>query len=324
MIPHELSIQTIKEVYKKIKPYINTTPLIKANKFLDDTLSTNIYLKFECFQKSGSFKARGAINNILSSDKKDLETGITAVSAGNHAIAASYAANVFNLKNKIFLYKSANKYRVEACENYNANILFTDAENAFDEVKEAEKQGYKFVHPFDGAHTLQGSATLGMEIFNQLNSMNTKIDNVLISVGGGGLISGVGAILKQYFPNVNIIGIEPDEAKGITDSLKVNMPLQKVNINSIADSLCAPIHMPYSFNVAKQVIDEMINITDKDMSEAMIFACNHLKLFLEPACVAGFGALTKFQHKNFEGQNTLILLCGSNIDFQSWNSLVNN
>ena len=226
MIPQELSIQTIQEVYKKIKPYINTTPLIKANKFLDDTLSTNIYLKFECFQKSGSFKARGAINNILSSDKKDLETGITAVSAGNHAIAASYAANVFNLKNKIFLYKSANKYRVEACENYNANILFTDAENAFNEVKEAEKQGYKFVHPFDGIHTLQGSATLGMEIFNQLNSMNTKIDNVLISVGGGGLISGVGAILKQYFPNVNIIGVEPDEAKGITDSLKVNTPLQ--------------------------------------------------------------------------------------------------
>ena len=324
MIPQELSIQTIQEVYKKIKPYINTTPLIKANKFLDDTLSTNIYLKFECFQKSGSFKARGAINNILSSDKKDLENGITAVSAGNHAIAASYAANVFNLKNKIFLYKSANKYRVEACENYNANILFTDAENAFDEVKEAEKQGYKFVHPFDGIHTLQGSATLGMEIFNQLNNMNTKIDNVLISVGGGGLISGVGAILKQYFPNVNIIGIEPDEAKGITDSLKVNTPLQKVNINSIADSLCAPIHMPYSFNVAKEVIDEMINITDKDMLEAMIFACNHLKLFLEPACVAGFGALKKFQHKNFEGQNTLILLCGSNIDFQSWNSLVNN
>ena len=324
MIPEELSIQTIQEVYKKIKPYINTTPLIKANKFLDDTLSTNIYLKFECFQKSGSFKARGAINNILSSDKKDLEKGITAVSAGNHAIAASYAANVFNLKNKIFLYKSANKYRVEACENYNANILFTDAENAFDEVKEAEKQGYKFVHPFDGIHTLQGSATLGMEIFNQLNSMNTKIDNVLISVGGGGLISGVGAILKQYFPNINIIGIEPDEAKGITDSLKANKPLKKVYINSIADSLCAPIHMPYSFNVAKQVIDEMINITDKDMSEAMIFAFNHLKLFLEPACVAGFGALTKLQHKKFKGQNTLILLCGSNIDFQSWNSLVNN
>ena len=136
MIPDELSINTIKKVYQQIKPYINTTPLIKANDFIDETLSSNIYLKYECFQKSGSFKARGAINNILSSSEKDLENGITAVSAGNHAIATSYAANIFNLKNKIFLYKSANKYRVQACKNYNANISFTVAEKAFDEVKD--------------------------------------------------------------------------------------------------------------------------------------------------------------------------------------------
>ena len=207
MIPEELSIKTIEKVYQQIKPYINTTPLIKADNYIDNTFNSNIYLKYECFQKSGSFKARGAINNILSSNEKDLENGITAVSAGNHAIAASYAANIFNLKNKIFLYKSANKYRVQACKNYNANISFTVAEKAFDEVKEAEKQGYKFVHPFDGAYTLQGSATLGLEIINQINDMNTKIDNILISVGGGGLISGVGAVLKQYFPNINIIGI---------------------------------------------------------------------------------------------------------------------
>ena len=212
MIPDELSINTIKKVYQQIKPYINTTPLIKANDFIDETLSSNIYLKYECFQKSGSFKARGAINNILSSSEKDLENGITAVSAGNHAIAASYAANIFNLKNKIFLYKSANKYRVQACKNYNANISFTVAEKAFDEVKDAEKQGYKFLHPFDGPHTLQGSATLGLEIIDQINDMDTKIDNVLISVGGGGLISGVGAVLKQFFPNINIIGIFGVEA----------------------------------------------------------------------------------------------------------------
>ena len=324
MIPEDLSIKTIEKVYQKIRPYVDITPLIKANKFIDKTFNSNVFLKYECFQKSGSFKARGAINNILSSDKKDLKNGITAVSAGNHAIAASYAANIFNLKNKIFLYKSANKYRIQACENYKANIVFTNAEKAFDEVKEAEKQGYKFVHPFEGVHTLQGSATLGLEIINQINEIDAKIDNILISVGGGGLISGVGAVLKQYLPNINLIGIEPEGAKGITDSLKANQPLKKVQINSIADSLCAPVHMPYSFSIAKQVIDEMINITDKDMSDAMLFSYNHLKLFLEPACVAGFAALKKFKFENFRGQNTLILLCGSNIDFSSWNSIINN
>ena len=124
--------------------------------------------------------------------------------------------------------------------------------------------------------------------------MNTTIDNVLISVGGGGLISGVGAILKQQLPNINIIGIEPDEARGLTDSLKANQPLQKVHINSIADSLCAPIHMPYSFSIAKQVIDNMINISDKDMLNSMLFAFNHLKLLFLLAKI--------IQHMRFSGR----------------------
>ena len=324
MIPKELSFNTVEQVYKNIKPFINVTPLIKANKIIDETFKTNIFLKFECFQKSGSFKARGATNNILSSDKKDLQNGITAVSAGNHAIAASYVSNIFKLKNKIFLYESANPYRVNVCKNYGANILFTNANNAFEEVRNAERDGYKFIHPFDGLHTLQGSATLGLEIANQIKNLNTKVDNVFISVGGGGLISGIGSALKQFFPKVNIFGVEPDGAKGMTDSLKDNSPLRKVEIDSIADSLCAPLHMPYSFDVAKKVIDQMINISDQDMIDSMLFAFKNLKLFLEPACVAGFAALKKMNSSTLKNKNTLILLCGSNIDFQSWNQIIKN
>ena len=322
MIPEELSITEVKKVYKKILPYINITPLEKASKTIDEYLNTNIYLKYECFQKSGSFKARGAVNNIISSSKNELQNGITAVSAGNHAIATSYVSSIFNLKNKIFLYDSANSYRVEACKNYNANILFTNANLAFEEVKNAEKEGYKFIHPFDGPYTLQGSGTLGLEIINQIKELNVRIDNVLISVGGGGLISGVGAILKQEFPNIKLIGIEPDKAKGMTDSLKKNSPLEKVDINSMADSLSAPLHMPYSFSIAKQVIDTMINVSDDEMISSMLYAFNNLKMFLEPACVAGFAALKYYLKSEFYNQNTLVLLCGSNIDYLSWKNIV--
>lgn len=324
MIPKELSKNTVEQIYNKIIPYINITPLKKASKIIDDDFNTNIYFKFECFQKSGSFKARGAINNILSSDKDELKRGITAVSAGNHAIAASYAANIFNLKNKIFLYDSANQYRVKACKNYNANIFFTNAKSAFKEVKIAENEGYNFIHPFDGYKTLQGSATLGLEIINQINDLDLKIDNLLISVGGGGLISGVGSIVKQYYPNINLIGIEPYGAKGITDSLKGDAPLKNVELNTIADSLSAPLHMPYSFSIAKEVINRMVNVSDKNMIDAMKYSFEYLKLFLEPACVAGFAALKSNIKKEFKGQNTLILLCGSNIDYKSWNKLVKN
>ena len=145
---------------------------------------------------------------------------------------------------------------------------------------------------------------------------------MIISVGGGGLISGIGSALKQIFPNVNIVGVEPNGAKGMTNSLKDNSPLSKVEIDSIADSLCAPLHMPYSFDVAKKVIDQMINISDQDMIDSMLFAFKNLKLFLEPACVAGFAALKKMSPLKLRNKNTLILLCGSNIDYQSWNQIV--
>tara|TARA_Y100001936_G_C16047317_1_gene655474 strand:- start:176 stop:1150 length:975 start_codon:yes stop_codon:yes gene_type:complete len=324
MIPVELSIPFIENVYSKIKKLINITPLIKANNFIDTDLNTKVFLKFECFQKSGSFKARGAINNILSIKTNNLKNGITAVSAGNHAIATSFVANIFNLKNKIFLYDSANPYRIKACKSYNANILLTNAKKGFKEVRNAENEGYVFIHPFDGVYTLQGSASLGLEIVNQIKTLNIKIDNVLISVGGGGLISGVGSILKQFFPKIKIIGVEPENAKGMTQSLQLGSPLKNVKINSIADSLCAPLHMPYSFNVAKNIIDEMINVSDNEMIEAMLYAFYNLKLFLEPACVASFAAIKKLNKKEIRHQNTLIVLCGSNIDFQSWKKLVIN
>ena len=169
---------------------------------------------------------------------------------------------------------------------------------------------------------MQGAGTLGLEIANQIKNLNTTIDNILISVGGGGLVSGIGSALKQIFPHINIIGVEPIGAKGMTDSLKKNVPLDKVEIDSIADCLCAPLHLPYSFDVASKVIDQMINISDIDMIESMKFAFKNLKLFLEPACVAGFAALKKINSSKLINQNTLILLCGSNIDTLSWKQMI--
>jgi len=318
LIPKELSPNSISKVYDLIKPYINITPLIKATNFFDNLFNTKLFFKCEFMQNSGSFKSRGAINNILSINEDKLINGITTVSAGNHAIAASYAANLFNIKNKIFLYKSANKFRVQTCKNLNANIIFTDPKLAFQNVKSAEDQGYTFVHPFDGVYTLQGTSTLGYEIFNQIND----IDNVVISIGGGGLISGVGAFLKQLNPKCKIIGIEPEGASGMSESINKGHAIKNVIIDSIADSLCTPLHMPYSFSVAKQVIDEIVIVKDQEMIKSMKFVAEHLKLFLEPACVAGIAALNGSLRGRFVNQKTLVILCGSNIDIDTWLNLI--
>ena len=323
MIPKDLSVDNISKIYKKIRPFINKTPFLKCPDDIDNYFSTNLFFKCEFLQKSGSFKARGAINNIISQDQSKFDKGITAVSAGNHAIAASFVANQFKLKNKIFLYESANQYRVQTCKNYGANIIFTNPKQAFLDAENAKNEGYYFIHPFDGPLTLQGSATLGLEIVEYLKSINTKIDNLLISVGGGGLISGVSSYVKQFYPKIKIIGVEPENAKGLSQSFEANKPLNNVKVNSIADSLSAPLHMKYSFDVAKQVIDKMVTVSDDEMKEFMVFCYKNFKLFLEPACVAGLAALKYKINSELNGNNTMVILCGSNIDKQTWVNLIN-
>ena len=319
MIPEELNKKNIENTYKKLFPYIIKTPIIKSSSLMNEVFNTEVFLKLEFLQNSGTFKARGAINNILNIDKKILNKGITAVSAGNHAIAASYVANKFNLKNKIFIYESANKFRVDICKNLGANLHFTDPHSAFKDVENASNnEGYYFVHPFDGIFTIQGTASLGLEIYNQLNF----IDNAIISVGGGGLISGVGSIIKQFNPSCKIIGVEPEGAKGLSDSIKNNKPIKNVKVNSIADSLCSPLHMDYSFNVAKKVIDRIVTVNDLELKTSMQFMFENFKMMLEPACVAGIAALLGPLKNQLLNQKTLVILCGSNIDGKTWNDLV--
>ena len=319
MIPKELLLENIIKVHNKLSPYVLRTPLLKAWPLISEIFDTNIYFKMEFLQHSGTFKARGAVNNILNLSELSRSKGITAVSAGNHAIATSYVANKFKLKNKIYIYNSANKYRVNKCKEMNANIFFTNPHSAFKDVEKTSKEeGYYFIHPFDGMYTLQGTASLGLEICNQLKN----IDNIIISVGGGGLIGGVGSVIKQFYPNCNVIGVEPEGAQGLTDSLKLNDPVKNVKINTIADSLSAPLHMPYSFSICQKVIDKIVTVSDKEMINAMKFMFEKSKMLLEPACVAGIAALMGPLKDKFKNQKTLIVLCGSNIDVKSWSNLV--
>tara|TARA_A100001011_G_scaffold154120_1_gene162568 strand:- start:800 stop:1771 length:972 start_codon:yes stop_codon:yes gene_type:complete len=323
LIPPELSIDNIRFTYNKIKPFINKTPFLRGSKKINEYFSSNIYFKCEFLQKSGSFKARGAINNIISQDKNNFNKGITAVSAGNHAIAASFVANLFQLNNKIFLYESANQHRIKICKNYGANIKFTNPKQAFVDAENAQKEGYYFIHPFDGPYTLQGSATLGLEITEYFKILGKKLDYLIISVGGGGLISGVSSYVKQIFPDTKIIGVEPEGARGMSDSLNLGKPLDNIKVNTIADSLSAPLHMKYSFDVAKENIDEMITVSDEEMKKYMLFAFDNLKLMLEPACVAGLAAIKNKLRNKLKNKNSLVILCGSNIDKITWNELTN-
>ena len=320
MIPKELNYEIITKIYSKLLPYVLQTPIIACSELINDIFNTKLYLKLEFLQHAGVFKIRGAINNILNLSEKQKKIGVTAVSAGNHAIATAYAANKFNIKSKVFMYKNANNFRVQKVKSYNSNLILSEPSNAFTDMEKASlNEGLAVIHPFDGLRTIQGTASLGFEISEQINEM----DNILISVGGGGLISGIGSIIKQKYPKCKIIGVEPEGAAGLSKSLELNKPISNVPINTIADSLSAPLHFPYSFAICKEVIDKTILVSDEELKNAMKFMFDNFKFILEPACVAGIAGLLGNLKNQFNNQKTLVILCGTNIDMQTWTDLTN-
>ncbi|PPR47129.1 MAG: Phenylserine dehydratase [Alphaproteobacteria bacterium MarineAlpha5_Bin9] len=316
MIDVNFSVKNIQNIKKMISPYILNTPIIHDSNNSILSKNRNLFFKLEFLQNGGSFKSRGAINNVLSLNKKEKKNGVLAVSAGNHAISVAYASNILKVKNKVIMLKSSNEYRRKTVRQLGSKLIIAkNAKIAFDKANIIAKKENRFlIHPFDGVKTLQGSATLGLEICQRFN----KLDNLIISVGGGGLIAGTSIMIKQKFPNCKIIGVEPKEASGLTQSLKAGRALNSVKVNTIADSLGPPYHMKYSFDICKNHIDEMILISDHQMKRAMKFVYNNYKFILEPAACAGIAALQGPLSKRLLNETTLVLLCGSNIDLNTW------
>jgi threonine dehydratase len=251
---------------------------------------------------------------------KKKKNGVIAVSAGNHAIAVAYASSIANVNSKVIMYKSSNIFRLEKTKSFNSEIIIANPKEGFKKMEKISKdEGRIIIHPFESIKTIQGSATLGYEICEDIN----HIDNIIISVGGGGLIAGVSSMIRQRFPNCRIIGVEPEGARGLTDSLEKGFPVQTVKINTIADSLSPPMHLPKSFSICQKNIDQMVLVSDIQMQQAMKFMAQYCKLILEPAGVAGIAALQGPLKNKFKNQTTVVVLCGANIDMNSWINLTN-
>ena len=317
-----LTLVKIRQTAGRIEGYLHHTPIFHwQDAWVRSQLGEGeLHLKLEFLQQTGSFKPRGALNNALTRPETERNQGVTAVSAGNHAIAVAYAAKTLGISAKVLMHRKANPLRVAKCQHYGAEVLLVDdITQAFvllDEI--AEKEDRTIIHPFDSAPTLQGTGTLGLEIGDALKDLDT----ILVAVGGGGLIGGVASALKQMQPAIEVIGVEPVGAAGLTQSLELGRPLEKVSVSTIADSMGAPLHCQMSFGVCQQVIDRMVLVEDDEMCQAMARVYDGLKFALEPAGAAVIAALTGPLQGTLKGKRVAAILCGSNIDESSWLELV--
>ena len=280
----------------------------------------SVHMKMELFQQAGSFKSRGVLLAIDTLDDAQRAAGVTAVSAGNHALAVSWGARQAGLSAKVVMPKTADKVRVEGCIALGAEVVL--AENVGDAFAEMERlvneEGRTMLHPFESPYMTLGAATCGLELAQSID----HLDAVVIPVGGGGLISGMSTALKLVHPDCEIYGVEPFGADSMWRSFKEEKAVTLDGVNTIADSLGAPMALPGSFAITKQNVDEIVRVEDETLQQAMRLLFDGLKIIAEPACAATTAALTGPLEERLSGKTIGIIACGSNISLEKFQNLV--
>ena len=268
-------------------------------------------LKLELFQHTGSFKARGALLNVLQLPPESKSRGVTCVSAGNHAIALAFAARQVGISAKVVMMASADPVRINACTDLGAEVvLMPDVHAAFVEGDRIVAiEGRTLVHGFEGRLTVLGTATLGAEFIRQV----PDLDAVVIPVGGGGLIAGMARAIRLIKPSCLVFGVEPEGADSMSRSFAAGSPQRLDKVSTLADSLGAPMALPYSFALARQNVDAIVLLTDDEMLKAMALLYDALKIAVEPAGAASTAALIGPLRDRLAGKRVGLIACGSNI-----------
>lgn len=310
-----LALCDIESTRTLLRPHIAQTPIHRwqgleiAERGPTDA---EVLLKLELFQHTGTFKARGALSVVLRLTPDQIARGVTAVSAGNHAIATAYAAQKVGATAKVVMLASANPERVRQCRGYGAEIVMApDGKTAFELAGEIERaEGRVFVHPFEGPLTSLGTASLGAEWLEQAG----RLDAVIVPVGGGGLCSGVAAAVKLLQPDCLVFGVEPEGADTMHRSLAAGQPVARADVATIADSLAPPYVLPFSFALCRDNVDAMVRISDDQIRDAMGVLFREMKLAVEPAGAAATAALFGPLRARLAGKRVGVLVCGANID----------
>lgn len=311
----EVTREAIEATALELAPSMVATPV---HRWQTDVVSahlgpdTEVHLKLELLQHTGTFKARGAFNVMRHFSDDERSRGVTAISAGNHAIATAWVAARAGVLAKVVMLSSANPFRVERCRAEGAELLMVDdAEQGFALVDElVQREGLAFIHPFDGPYTSLGTATLGLELCEQVPGL----DAVIVPIGGGGLASGVAAAVKLCAPGCAVYGVEPEGAAAMTASFERGEPARLTQMDTLADSLAAPFTGPTSYALCREYLDGIVLVSDMQILAAQRLAFTDLKLALEPAGAASTAALWGPLRQQLAGQRVGVIVCGTNID----------
>ncbi|HEY0300379.1 MAG TPA: pyridoxal-phosphate dependent enzyme [Rhizomicrobium sp.] len=277
---------------------------------------TSLFLKLELFQVGGSFKTRGATLAIRGLSPEQLRRGVVTASGGNHAIAVAVASRAAGTTARVFMGRQANPFRQQRCRDLGADVtLVDDVHQAFAAARAAsENDGLAYIHPFEGKPIAAGTATVGLELMEQV----ADLDAVVVPVGGGGLLAGIAAAVKQLRPQCAVYGVEPVGADTMYRSFQAGTPQEIAKIDTIADSLGSPTALPYSFGLCRKFADEIVLVTDDQLRWGMKLLFEEMKLVAEPAAAAATVAILGPLRERLRGKRVGVIVCGSNIDLDTF------
>ena len=304
-----MDITSIKQAQERIQPFIKRTPL-EHSQTLSRYLGTNVWVKLELFQKTGSFKVRGAFNKLLSLSAEERKRGVVAISGGNHAQAVAYASSVLDVDAVVLMPESTPQNYVEATKNYGATVdLQPTITAAFAEIKRYESGGRIFIHPFDDPLVMAGQGTVGLEIMEDLPATT----DIILSIGGGGFGGGVSTAVKAMKPEVKIRGVETIGADAMSLALAAGHPVELPAITSIAKTLGAPSVSTRTLALAKKHLEEVIVVPDEEAVKALKFILERLKVLTEPAASCTLAAASRLKDQFNKNNNLVLIFCGGNL-----------
>ena len=303
---------TLDKVYHAaytLKNIIRDTAVIKSP---DINPESDVYLKTENLQITGSFKVRGAYYKISQLSNEEKSKGVIACSAGNHAQGVALAATANKIKSLICLPDGAPISKVEATKKYGAEICLVKGVYDDDYAKAMElkeEMGYTFIHPFDDIDVIAGQGTIGLEILDQL----PKVDAVIVPIGGGGLISGVAFAIKSLRPECKVYGVQSEGAPSMYNSLRKEHICNLKHVKTIADGIAVKTPGDHTFEICSKYVDEIVTVSDDEVASAILALMEQQKLVAEGAGAVSVAA-AMFNKVDIIGKKVCCVVSGGNID----------
>ena len=285
MIP----LDSIRAAAARIGGKVHRTPLVSA-RTLGERAGVTLHLKCECFQKTGSFKPRGALNKVLSLADAERARGLITVSAGNHAQAVAWAAQQVGVPCVVVMPTDAPRSKLDAVRGYGAEVvLHDDRATLFDRLHEVERaRGLSFVHPFDDPVVLAGAGTTGLEIVEDL----PEVELVIVPVGGGGLMGGVASAVKALRPRAQVVAVELEAGPGLGPALAAGKPVPVPRpAGTLADGMTPPFVGALPLEIARTIVDQIVTVTEAEIVAAIVLLITRAKLYVEGSGAAATAAL---------------------------------